>query len=73
LTNSGYQYRAPPRIQIVGDGAGAEATCTIGLNNQIASVTIVNGGSGYLPIQFQSPVSAVAIFDNGKVENVQYR
>ncbi len=73
LTNSGYQYRAPPRIQILGDGAGAEAVCTIGDNNQIASVTIVNGGSGYLPIQFQSPVSAVAIFDNGKVENVQYR
>ena len=73
ITNAGYQYKAPPRIQIVGDGAGAEATCTIGLNNQIAGVTIVNGGSGYVPLQFQSPVSAVAIFDNGKVENIQYR
>jgi len=73
INNAGYQYIAPPRIRIVGDGAGAEATCTIGLNNQIAGVTIVNGGSGYVPMQFQSPVSAVAIFDNGKVENVQYR
>ena len=73
ITNAGYQYTAPPRIRIVGDGAGAEATCTIGLNNQIAGVTIVNGGSGYVPMQFQSPVSAVAIFDNGEVENVQYR
>jgi hypothetical protein len=73
ITNAGYQYTAPPRIRILGDGAGAEATCTIGLNNQIAGVTIVNGGSGYVPMQFQSPVSAVAIFDNGEVENVQYR
>jgi hypothetical protein len=73
ITNAGYSYIAPPRIRIVGDGAGAEATCTIGLNNQIAGVTIVNGGSGYVPMQFQSPVSAVAIFDNGTVENVQYR
>jgi len=73
ITNAGYQYTAPPRIRIVGNGAGAEATCTIGLNNQIAGVTIVNGGSGYVPMQFQSPVSAVAIFDNGEVENVQYR
>lgn len=73
ITNAGYSYIAPPRIQIVGDGAGAEATCTIGLNNQISGVTIVNGGSGYVPMQFQSPVSAVAIFDNGKVENIQYR
>ena len=73
INNAGYNYIAPPRIRIVGDGAGAEATCTIGLNNQIAGVTIVSGGSGYVPMQFQSPVSAVAIFDNGKVENVQYR
>jgi hypothetical protein len=73
ITNAGYQYKAPPRIQILGDGAGAEATCTIGLNNQIAGVTIVNGGSGYVPLQFQSNVSALAIFDNGKVQNVQYR
>lgn len=73
ITNAGYQYEAPPRIQILGNGAGAAATCTIGLNNQIAGVTIVSGGSGYTPLQFQSPVSAVAIFDNGQVENIQYR
>lgn len=73
ITNAGYNYIAPPSIQILGNGSYAEATCTIGDNGQIAGVTIVNGGSGYVPIQFQGSVAATAVFTNGKVENVQYR
>jgi len=73
ITNAGYDYVAPPYIQILGNGSGAEATCTIGDNNQISGVTIVNGGSGYVPFQFQGSISATAIFTNGKIENVQYR
>jgi hypothetical protein len=73
ITNAGYDYIAPPLIQILGNGSGAEATCTIGDNGQIAGVTIVNGGSGYVPFQFQGSISATAIFTNGKIENVQYR
>lgn len=73
ITNAGYNYIAPPHIQILGNGAGAEATCTIGDNGQISGVTIVNGGSGYVPFQFQGSISATAVFTNGKIENVQYR
>lgn len=73
ITNAGYNYIAPPHIQILGNGSGAEATCTIGDNSQISGVTIVNGGSGYVPFQFQGGTSATAIFTNGKIENVQYR
>jgi len=73
ITNAGYNYIAPPHIQILGNGSGAEATCTIGDNSQISGVTIVNGGSGYVPFQFQGSISATAIFTNGKIENVQYR
>ena len=73
ITNAGYYYVAPPSIQILGTGSGAIATCTIGDNSQISGVTIVNGGSGYLPIQFQGSIAATAIFTNGKIENVQYR
>jgi hypothetical protein len=73
ITNAGVGYVAPPLIEILGDGSGATATCTIGDNNQISGVTITNGGSGYLPIQFQSNVSATALFTNGRVENIQYR
>lgn len=73
ITNAGYNYVAPPNIQILGNGAGAEAVCTIGDDNKIAGVTILNGGSGYLPVQFQGSVSATAFFNNGRIENVQYR
>lgn len=73
ITNAGYNYVAPPHIQILGNGSGAEATCTIGDNGQIAGVTIVNGGSGYVPFQFQGSISATAVFTNGRIENVQYR
>ena len=73
ITNAGYYYKAPPNIQILGTGSGAVATCTIGDNSQISGVTIVNGGSGYLPIQVQGSIAATAIFTNGKIENVQYR
>ena len=73
ITNAGVQYVAPPFIQILGNGAGARATCTIDPNGGVASVTITSGGSGYLPIQFQSNISATALFTNGLVQNVQYR
>ncbi len=73
ITNAGYNYVGPPSIQILGNGSGAEAVCTISDAGVIAGVTILNGGSGYVPIQFQGSVAATAIFTNGKVENVQYR
>jgi len=73
ITNPGYNYVAPPHIQILGNGAGAEATCTISDAGVIAGVTIVSGGSGYLPTQFQGSISATAIFTNGRIQNVQYR
>jgi hypothetical protein len=73
ITNAGYNYVGPPHIQILGNGAGAEATCTISDAGVIAGVTIVSGGSGYLPLQFQGSIAATAIFTNGRIENVQYR
>jgi hypothetical protein len=73
ITNAGYNYVGPPHIQILGNGSGAEAVCTISDAGVIAGVTILNGGSGYVPIQFQGSVAATAVFTNGKIENVQYR
>ncbi len=73
ITNPGYNYVGPPHIQILGNGSGAEAVCTISDAGVIAGVTILNGGSGYVPIQFQGSVAATAVFTNGRIENVQYR
>jgi hypothetical protein len=73
ITNSGIGYVAPPYVQILGNGAGAEAYCTIGDNNQVAAIVVTNGGSGYLPLQFNNTVFATVLLTNGKVENLQYR
>ena len=73
ITNAGYNYVGPPYIQILGNGSGAEAVCTISDAGVIAGVNILNGGSGYVPLQFQGSIAATAIFTNGKIENVQYR
>lgn len=73
ITNPGYNYVGPPHIQILGNGSGAEAVCTISDAGVIAGVNIVNGGSGYVPIQFQGSIAATAIFTNGRIQNVQYR
>ena len=47
VQNAGSGYLAPPRINILGEGAGATAEATIGGNGEIASITVTNGGSGY--------------------------
>jgi hypothetical protein len=60
ITNPGVYYVAPPLIEILGNGSGASATCTIDPNGGVAGVTITNGGSGYLPIQFQTGFYRVA-------------
>lgn len=73
LNNLGQNYQAAPYVQILGNGAGAEAYATIGLDGQVSSVVVTNGGSGYLPIQFQSSVEATVLFTNGRIQNVQYR
>lgn len=47
VQNAGSGYLAPPKINILGEGAGARAEATIGGNGEIASITVTNGGSGY--------------------------
>jgi hypothetical protein len=39
--------RNGPKINVIGNGSGAEVECTIDANGSINSVTILNSGSGY--------------------------
>jgi hypothetical protein len=71
ILNAGLGYRAPPLIEIVGNGAGARATAIIA-NGQIASIDLVSGGSGYTPIPPGNQAAAVVI-TTGRVENLFYR
>lgn len=47
LQNAGQGYLAPPKINIIGDGAGATAEATISPTGSIETITVTNGGSGY--------------------------
>lgn len=73
LNNPGSGYVAAPKVQILGNGSGAEAVATIGSNGQIASIVVTAGGSGYLPIQYQSTNFGSVLISTGTITNLQYR
>ena len=73
VTNSGQGYVAPPKVQILGDGSGAEAIVTSVGNGQIGAIEVTNGGSGYLPLQYQGTVCAQVLISTGYITNLQYR
>lgn len=73
LTNPGYSYVAAPYVQILGNGSGAEAVATVSPGGGVATLTVTAGGSGYLPLQFQSNQMACVVITNGVVQSIQYR
>ena len=73
VTNGGQGYVAPPKVQILGNGSGAEAIVTSVGNGQIGAIQVTNGGSGYLPLQYQGTVCAQALITTGYITNLQYR
>ena len=46
VTNGGSGYLAPPKINIIGSGAGATAVATVS-GGVVTGITVTNGGSGY--------------------------
>ena len=46
VTNGGSGYLAPPKINIIGDGAGATAEAVIS-GGSVVGINVTNGGSGY--------------------------
>lgn len=73
VTNSGNGYLAPPNVTIVGNGAGARAVGSVGVDGQIGPITLLDGGSGYWPITYGNQISASVIINTGTVTNLMYR
>ena len=85
VLDGGSGYLAPPRIDIVGNGAGATAVATVSNTGQVTGITVTNPGSGYWPLPSQpnpgaspSPVpadqqGAIVVISTGFVVNLMYR
>lgn len=50
VQNGGSGYLAPPRIDIIGNGAGATAEAVINADGVVTEIIVTNGGSGYWPV-----------------------
>lgn len=72
VTLPGNGYLAPPLVTVLGDGAGAVLTATLGANGSVNSINVINGGSGYRPIP-PTNNQAIIMISTGLVENILYR
>ena len=50
IQNGGSGYLAPPKIDIIGNGAGATAEAVINDSGVVTDIIVTNGGSGYWPV-----------------------
>ena len=85
MQNNGSGYAAPPKVNIVGNGAGARAEAVWNpATGAVTGINVLDGGSGYWRIpnatltSGQYPVSpqnqgAVVVISTGYVENLLYR
>lgn len=73
VTNAGSGYIAAPAITIVGNGSGARAVGSVGVDGSIGPITLLDGGSGYWPMTYGNTVCANVIVSNGTVTNLMYR
>jgi hypothetical protein len=74
VNNSGQGYVATPKVQILGDGAGATArVVSVGEDGQIGPIEVTNGGAGYVPLQYQGTQAATVLITNGYISNIKYR
>jgi len=76
VTNAGSGYMAAPCVQILGNGAGAEAIAApFSGPSGIGQITVTNGGSGYLPLNFggTEAQAVTVLITTGYVTNIFYR
>lgn len=84
VVNGGSGYLAPPKINILGDGAGATAEAVINENGVVTAINVITGGSGYWPVPSGGvnpaayPVppanqGAFVAISTGYVQNLLYR
>ena len=76
ITNAGLGYMAAPYVQLLGNGAGARAIAAPFTGpSGIGAITVTNGGSGYLPLNFggTEAQAVTVLITTGYVTNIFYR
>jgi hypothetical protein len=72
VTQSGYGYLAPPRVNIIGLGAGAVAEAEIE-GNSVSAINVINGGQGYVSNPQQSNQIAAVSLNRGAIVSILVR
>ena len=72
VTQSGYGYLAPPRVNIIGLGAGAVAEAEIE-GNSVSAINVINGGQGYVANPQQSNQIAAISLNRGAITSILVR
>ena len=72
VTNSGNGYLAPPKVTIIGLGAGAVAEAEIS-DGQVGAINVINGGKGYTPSPANPTVPALISISTGAIVDIIVR
>lgn len=84
IQNGGSGYLAPPKISIIGNGAGAVCEAEINDTGVVTAINVISGGSGYWPVPAGGvntaayPVppqnqGALVVISTGAVIDIVYR
>jgi hypothetical protein len=72
VTQAGYGYLAPPRVSIIGLGAGAVAEAEV-TGGQVSAINVINGGTGYVANPQQSQQVAIVRISRGAIVSILVR
>jgi hypothetical protein len=72
VNQAGYGYLAPPKVSIIGLGAGAVAEAEIE-GNSVSAINVINGGQGYVGNPQQSNRVAVIGISRGAIISILVR
>jgi hypothetical protein len=72
VNQSGYGYLAPPKVSIIGLGAGAVAESEI-TNGSVTAINVINGGQGYVTNPQQTQKIAIVSINRGGIVSILVR
>ena len=72
VNQAGYGYLAPPRVSIIGLGAGAVAEAEV-TGGQVSAINVIDGGTGYVANPQQSQQIAIVRISRGAIVSILVR